>query len=117
LPFALTVTDFILRGLAGPVPSGSLIQRARWRPSERLGQKIFVCGWTSVRADVGRRLRPFVRTLIFLELSLHVDAIHGIVDAVLIVSEITHRDLTNLVTRGNARGPVEVPRSGLGTAV
>jgi hypothetical protein len=66
------------------------IERPRRLPPQCFGQELLVCRGQGVRADVSRGLRALVRRLVVAKSSLHVDAIDGVVDAVLNIPEVAH---------------------------
>src|SRR5262245_20199233 len=73
--------------------TGARIERTRRAPPQGFRQKLFISVGQGVGADVRRALGSFMRCLIVLESSLHVDAVNGIVDAMLNVSEVAHEIL------------------------
>jgi hypothetical protein len=73
--------------------AGARIERTRRPPPQCFRQKLLVWVGHSVGADVRRGLGSFVRSLVVVESSLHVDAVNRIVDAVLNVSEVAHEIL------------------------
>ena len=76
--------------LLGWTSTGPAVERACWSAPQCFGEEFFVCRRDSAGTHVSRRLRVFVRRLVVAEPSLHVDAVNGIVNAVLNVSEVAH---------------------------
>src|SRR4051812_50205402 len=104
------------RCLRGRAAAGPWIERTRRPAPQRFRQELLVRRGNGAGADVCRALGAFVRSLVVVEFSFHVDAIDGIVDAVLNVPEVIHEDLPAFHRSAQKRElESRVPRSG-GTA-
>src|SRR5438093_6655093 len=78
--------------LGSGTTAGPWIERTRRPAPQRFRQELLIRRGNGAGADVGRGLGAFVWRLVVVELSLHVDAINGIIDAVLNVPEVTHEN-------------------------
>src|SRR5689334_13686754 len=90
MPIAASILSRRANFLACGTTTGARIERACRGPPQCFRQEFFVRRGDGIRTDIRCALGALVRSLIVVESTLHVDAIDGIVDAVLNVSEVAH---------------------------
>jgi len=82
--------------LVGGTAAGPAVERrGRWTP-QRFGQKGLVRLGQGLAPHIGGRLSALMRRLVLAKPALHIDAINGIVDAMLDVPGIGDRGLLSI---------------------
>jgi hypothetical protein len=98
-------TDVDANCLAGGATSGARIEWTGRLPPQCFRQKLLIRGGQGAGADIGRALSALVRSLVVAKSSLHVDAIDGIVDAVLNIPEVAHDFSVNCLDMHSRKTP------------